>query len=431
MQNIAITLFESMVIRNYLFSDNCELLSKLASQNKVILISNYKNLKFIEECIETIDKKNISLFVYKSQNIAFLPKICLSILKWTNSSDTILRDIKIEKKNRVLKFIANRVFSRFPLKDSILRLLILKLFRQNKFHHNISSHHEKTSLPKFDVVFITSLSNQSDDLQVALFARRNRIKIIGTMRSWDNLSSHGGLALIPDVFYSHSMFMSQMLSQFHRLNKNITVTLTAPNYRQNFLLGDRSNPKSILEPNTKIGYGCMGEHINPGEKEFLIKLNEIGKLFSSYEFVVIQHPSFPHEMDFQLNSNFSVVQFDYTRVKLDSYYQSLAQLDVLIAGGSSILLDAVFVGIPIAYLNFEIIKQDYWKSALRYYDTLNHTKKFIELVSPRTLNNEEDLINLLSEKKFSSLIINKTKVDFFTGDSFIDLNARLIEIILN
>jgi hypothetical protein len=156
MQNIAITLFESMVIRNYLFSDNCELLSKLASQNKVILISNYKNLKFIEECIETIDKKNISLFVYKSQNIAFLPKICLSILKWTNSSDTILRDIKIEKKNRVLKFIANRVFSRFPLKDSILRLLILKLFRQNKFHLNISSHYEKISLPKFDVVFITS-----------------------------------------------------------------------------------------------------------------------------------------------------------------------------------------------------------------------------------------------------------------------------------
>jgi hypothetical protein len=104
---------------------------------------------------------------------------------------------------------------------------------------------------------------------------------------------------------------------------------------------------------------------------------------------------------------------------------------VLIAGGSSILLDAVFVGTPIAYLNFEISKQDFWRSALRYYDTLNHTKKFIELGDPITLNNEEDLIKLLSGKEFDRLIMDRPKVEFFTGDSSINLNAELIELILN
>lgn len=420
-----------MVIRNYLFSDNCELLSKLASQNKVILISNYKNLKFVEECIERIDKKNISLFVYNSQNFDFLSKICLSILKWTNNSDTILRAIKIEKKNKVLKILANRIFHKFFLKDSILRLLILKLFLEKKFRKNLFSQYEKKLLPKLDVVFVTSLSNHSEDLQVALFARKNRIKIIGTMRSWDNLSSHGGLALIPDIFYSHSLFMLLMLSQFHRLDKSTISTITAPNYRQKFLPGKRGGPQGVSEPIIKIGYGCMGELINPGEKEFLITLNKISKSFPFYEFVIIQHPSYPHEIDLELNSNFCIVQFDYTRVTLEAYYQSLSKLDVLIAGGSSILLDAVFVSIPIAYLNFEIVKQDFWKSALRYYDTLNHTKKFIELGRPLTLKNEEDLINLLSEKEFNRFVMDKTKVDFFTGDSSINLNAELIDIILN
>jgi hypothetical protein len=252
MKNIAITLFESMVIRNYLFSDNCELLSKLASQNKVILITNYKNLKFIEECTKKIDKKNISLFVYNSQNFSFLSKICLSLLKWTNSSDTILRDIKIERKNKVLKLMVHKIFNKFFLKDNILRLLILKLFREKKFQKKITPHHEKNYLAKLDIIFITSLSNQSEDLQFALFARKNRIKIIGTMRSWDNLSSHGGLALIPDIFYSHSMFMLLMLNQFHRLNRGTISTITAPNYRQIFLPDSKNGPQRAPEPIIKI-----------------------------------------------------------------------------------------------------------------------------------------------------------------------------------
>jgi len=274
-------------------------------------------------------------------------------------------------------------------------------------------------------VFITSLTNRYD-LQIALFAKVMHFHILGTVRSWDNLTSHGNLLVLPDIFYSHSQFMTDTLIKFHNFDPGKIVTITAPNYRETYRplkIRNRSHPP------VKIGFGCMGSVVNPDDKNFMIDFNNIAKQYSDKEFYIIQHPIFPHNIDFDLSSNLKVFRFDYEKFNLTQYYKELSQLDLLVAGGSSILLDAEFMKIPIGYIAFEIIPQNYWVSALRYEDYVYHFHKFIKLTGVRTIRSRNDLINIINDGDSNQDFLNSSLSSYFLGNIEIDLSDKLFYLL--
>jgi hypothetical protein len=220
--------------------------------------------------------------------------------------------------------------------------------------------------------------------------------------------------------------MTNTLKEFHNFDHRKIVTLTAPNYREIFRpLGVNDTEKAPI----KIGYGCMGSSINPDDKNFMIYFNQIAGQNLDKEFFIIQHPIFPHEIDFELSSNLTVFQFDYQEFNLASYYAQLSHLDLLVGGGSSILLDAVFLKIPIGFIAFEIIEQKYWISALRYEDYVYHFQKFIELTGVKVIRSKNELIDFFNTCSPAQDVIDINRSNYFFGNMQIDLNDKLLNLL--
>jgi hypothetical protein len=427
LNTIIITLFEKQIIRNYT-SDDLKLISKLASTNKIFIFTSSQNFELLSNLVDGSHLTNIEIITLNLKKASFYLRAIFALLKWSHDSTTIVREIRL--KNSPFQFMFLKIFINYFLKNfnafnSLLRFLVLKNFNHEKFLVDLNTELHDSDLVNCKTVFITSLTNRFD-LQIALFAKVMHFKILGTVRSWDNLTSHGNLLVEPDIFYSHSQFMTDTLIEFHNFDPGKIVTITAPNYRETYRplkLGNKSNPP------IKIGYGCMGSKINPDDKNFMIDFNNIAKQYSDKEFYIIQHPIFPHSIDFDLSSNLKVLQFDYEKINLTQYYNELSKLDLLVAGGSSILLDAAFIEIPIGYIAFEVVPQNYWVSALRYMDYVYHFHKFIELTGVRTIRSKNDLINIINHGDSNQDILNSSLSSHFLGNIEIDLSDKLFSLL--
>jgi hypothetical protein len=431
LKTIVLTLFEEQIIRNYT-SDSLDLIFNLSTKNRLFIFTNKQNYALISNLLKNTDRNNIKIYVLKLKRINFYEKFLLSMTKWSHPTTTILREIKLtdtqSRSKLFLRYIKLGInfFSKYTYgMNSIISYLLHKTFDRRKFLAHLSPKLESSDLKNFQSAFITSLTNIYD-IQVAHFVRSTGVKVIGTVRSWDNLTSHGNLIFKPNFFYSHSQFMTETLTQFHHYDRKKIITLSSPNYRKSFSPIKMTN---ISYPLRKIGYGCMGSPSNPDDLNMIIEFNKIAGKYRDKEFFVIQHPIFPHRINFELSPNLKILQYDYRKFELTQYYSELSKLDILVAGGSSILLDALFLQIPIAFIGFEVIKQDYWKSALRYEDYVYHFQKFIELTGVRKIRSKDELISLFDEKLLKRQVFTDESVKYFTGDTELDLNFNLTRLL--
>ena len=274
--------------------------------------------------------------------------------------------------------------------------------------------------PAIDLLFCTSLTNTESDLQVSIFYRKDSIPIIATVRRWDNLVTKGVLKFAPDVFLSHSEFMSNTARKNHGLTPGTIQTIVTPSYQKKFL--PKFDKKIVNE--THIVYGCTGPFINPDEMHFITWLclisNECDNLIT-----IVQHPKFLHNLQNINLGNVKVKTFDYLDSTLADYYSFLATQNFVIASGTTLLLDAIFTGVPVIGLEFEINAQNFWSSHLRSYDYLPHTKILFERSALKRVNNKNDLKDCILGLKPPSYI-NSSKIDFITGDINCDFNAQLM-----
>jgi hypothetical protein len=220
--------------------------------------------------------------------------------------------------------------------------------------------------------------------------------------------------------------MTDVLIEFHKFDPERIVTLSAPNYREIF---HPRNSNKQLKTSIKVGFGCMGNLVNPDDKNFMIYFNSEAKLHPDKEFFIFQHPVFPHKIDFDLSSNLKVLQFDYDKFSLVKYYDELSQLDLLVAGGSSILLDAAFLKIQIAFIAFEIIPQNFWVSALRYQDYVYHFHKFIEITGVKAIRSRKEFVDVVNEVNLGQGIGDSDLSNYFTGDIKINLSHELFRLL--
>lgn len=431
MNAVVITLFEKQIIRNYT-SDDWDLFKRLSSDRFLILVTSKSNFRYLSELVSEAGLRNIFVIEFNPIRYSFIFRIITSFSKWSIKCDTTLREIyrlsanskKLDFRSFYREFLYNYDVPVLPLINYLKKIyLVGKIFKT--YCQDLESKFNYINAPKIDAYFITSLTN-SLDIQIGFYALKSQVKTIGTVRSWDNLSSHGRLIFCPTIFYSHSDFMTDTLLRFHNPVKSEIKTLCPPNYRFNFLSSrdQMVDRKRIL----KVGYGCMGQATNPDELNFLSKFNELAETFPEVSFSIIQHPAFPHDIKFVLASNVKIVQFDYDASVLPDFYSNLCSFDLILLGGTSLLLDCAFVGTPTVFIGFEIVDQYFWSSALRYIDKIYHSRLYIKLSGITILRDLVSLSNYVNSLKSKSEFLKFDK-SYFLGKAGINTNLELIKLI--
>ena len=409
-KTLGFTLFEDQLVRSYLLSDNFRLLLVLVESFEVTLFTTSKigselKLKMPKNLLSVVKIQCVTQY-----NETILQKIVGFGLRQAEPGPTPrLKSQMARVKGEIsifglaIRILANKIFPN-RLVVNVLRKMYLILHKSNT-RYTLSNNFDD-----IDLLFVTSLTNFSADVPIALSIKSEGKPVIGTVRSWDNLVTHGSLRVAPDIFIAHSNFMADSAKYSQFLDVAKMKIMTTPSYRLEFLPKDKISKELVI-------YGCMGPFANPDEQNAIQWLTENWtKNFPSTKLLILEHPAFPVKFTpSTLPKNISMAKMRYSDSSLTQYYGLLASAKLVIAGGTTVLLDAAFVKTPIAAIAFDFKLQNRSLSALRYFDKRPHTKRFFENCKVPLLQSPLDLINFV----LKSLMINKFNAKLEETNEFI------------
>jgi hypothetical protein len=422
-----ITLFEAQLVRSYLMAYKSSFLIDLNEEFRIVIITSPELDSVVKEGINNAGLYGlVSVINFNSYRGSFFTNLMSFFLYWSNKSPAIkLRIHRLWYQDKIfLKTLARILVNRIPTRNKIViklfRFLHYKSFQYELLRNNFNS---SFFIESTDLLFATSSTNNWEDIPVAIYFKMHEARIVGTVRSWDNLTNHGYLKLIPNVFLAHSEIMLGYSREFQNIaSANIDLAVT-PVYQELFRLPKSSSHLEIV----KIAYMCMGKSTNPDDENLVRWLvSEWKSLPNRFHLTILQHPRFMLNLDSIIpDENISVNVFRYENSNLTDYYEFISQQNLVLCGGTTAALDAAFIGIPVAAIGFEIIKQSYSTSALRYFDTKPHTKDFFETCNVLIISNKDDLMKILVQNREISSM-NEDLVSKFTGKSDVNFNSVLI-----
>jgi hypothetical protein len=136
-----------------------------------------------------------------------------------------------------------------------------------------------------------------------------------------------------------------------------------------------------------------------------------------------------NDLQIDLPHNIKLIVFNYEETTLDEYYNHLSHMDLVFGGGTTGLLDASFLGIPVLAIKFEVIDQNFWQSSLRHFDYFSWTSDFFIEAKVPIANSEFELKNfILNYTNISH--IDKVAVIKFTGNPNLDISEVLLSKII-
>ncbi|MDA0345541.1 MAG: hypothetical protein O3C54_06230 [Proteobacteria bacterium] len=423
--NLFFTLFEAQLVRSYLESDKGEFFKNIASRYNLIVITNLDLSDYISQRLRLFnvhaDVIPVDLTCFKESMLA---KIAGFYLRWNDKSLTTRK--KLHSSSWKSKHLIIKQTLRLILHYVIpLFLPVIGFFRKTYYYSiDVQGLLPAIRLPKdnnVSIVFLSSLTNYWEDVVCGAYFRSFGCKVVASTRSWDNLLSHGQLRFLPDIFLSHSKFMTDTAINHQGLREKTVLQWVTPTYRTQFIpakFNKRMDTSHII-------YASMGLASNPDDLNFIQRLIELNQRFSfDIDLSLLLHPKFNSHVDnIKLPGNFSRKTFQYDETSLSEYYDFLGSADLLICSGTTAGLDSCFLGKKVAIVGYEIIPQNRWTSGLRCLDLMPHTSQFYKRAGLPIINNEKELVALLTGTK--EVGDYKTNViQDFTGDP----NTNFFEI---
>jgi len=424
--SLVISVLNIQVCRNLFLNDKFELLLKLEKYFRITILVNKKVLKMFEA------KAPENMFIFDKITFLTLPNLN-PLPRQIRILNSIAFYLTFQKHNFIWMALHKKFFQ-MPFLTCLMIVsklsFIKKYFRKIYFYAVLNSKQINLvygNLPACDVYMSTSVTDMSThEKLLGIIYSKMGARTFATTRSWDNITTYGLLCWEPEKFLSHSDYMTLNLLKLQKFKQKNIVQAVAPNYQHKFIKEIHNNQHG--GPIT-IGYASLGKKNNPDDFQMLKWFaNDMANDFPEINFIIFLHPGKPKKVDFQIPDNVSIETYYFESTTLDLYYSKLRSLDILFCGGTSVMLDAAFCGIQTYLINFEIIKQSYLLSALRYHDTWPHTRDFIRLSKIDKVNSKEDVRFICNEALRGNVGEVKLKdVKKFTGDSILDFN----EIILN
>ena len=422
---VLITLTEDPLLRSWLYADNGDLISKIARIKPVyILVSEKEEQKvnqFLTENKLELSRIRIVPHGIKVEN--HYQRIIGFILRWSQKSDgsTRLRNLSYEKK----LFNSLGLLLRRILAETVGSSKVLMKFYRWLYALYIDSDYVKLLADlNCQVLLCTSLTDIYPDVELLKAAKKLGVQSLGTPRSWDNLVSHGALRALPEKFLSHSQYMSECATKFQFIDRKSIIETGTSTYRHKFLPKHKSK-RSLNR--VALAIGCVGPNSNPSESAFICAfIPKIHEKFSNVDVTIIQHPRFPHEEKFDFE-NTREIRFEFTESdSLEKYYTTLKGFDLLLTSGSTIGLDATFVGTPVECFFIDLVDVGYWASSARYLTHRTHYRDFINTLAIKTHLSIESILASIDSISMGNPKVSPS-ANYFTGDSQNDFTDQILK----
>ena len=307
---------------------------------------------------------------------------------------------------------------------------------------------------KPDIVFST---NVIENMDIALLreARRLGIAIAGMAKSWDNLTNHGVIRVLPPVLIVHNPFLKMCAMRYHFIPENRIQIVGIPHYdwyvdseilkspREEFLRNVGLDPAKKF-----ILIAGIGDFLAPHEWEIAKIINdaiEKGKIGEPVHPVISNSPQADAHVYSMSNGNFNEaithrtsngvnvlfrphpnfmanrekitamknIKFDdgvahYTGAEKGSWEMGKAEIahlvnslryaDVVINIASSMTIDAVAFDRPVICVAFDgESKEPYWNSVARFYTDFTHYKLLTETGGFKLAHSSAELIQYIND----------------------------------
>lgn len=342
-------------------------------------------------------------------------------------------DLKIGKREGFLKYLSlaslntntlnikrktemrgSGTFSKFFLSNYFAHLLI-RLFEYLTYRRNLFG--ELFIKYKPNNVFVTDIQNEID-ISLLNEAKKNKIKTIGMVRSWDNLTSKGLIRVVPNQLIVWNEIIKFEAVKFHNINISNISIIGIPHYDE-YKKYDYSNKQIYFkkiggDPNKKmvlvIPIGDRYLRDNTVDRDIVDILDK--NLPENYQILVRMPPGdYVRELENKPNQ-FSRIKVIYDRSFMDTdniktteitkdddihLAQTIFWSDLVISGPSTFVIDAAYLDKPIILFGFDGYKiRNYFDSIRRYYDYDN----FIPIIKSggaKFATSKNDFVYLIGE----------------------------------
>jgi CDP-glycerol glycerophosphotransferase (TagB/SpsB family) len=405
MKTIFITSFNPFISRNILETDVLKELRKKKDLRIVIFVPDYKKdffcRKFVSEniIIETIKTLSID-----RQDIIFRFLTGFII----NTKRLRIRHLELLDKNKkIVNFILSKfliIFGYLPFVKKIIQRIDFKTISKTKFESFFNNY-------KPDLVFSTDIFH-NDDVHFLAEAKRRKIKTIGMVRSWDNITNKGLFRIKPDKLIVHNNAVKLEAIRYENILDNDIFVSGIPQfdyYFKDFIPSNRNDffKRIGLDENKKtILVAPHGKRFHNTDWQLLDILKK--ELPKEVQFIVRFPPNDTIDLkNFESDSRFFIektgvefpgknfkdneVEFSDTKSLTDDLYHS----DLVINYGSTISIDAVVFDKPVIIVAFDgYEKLPYIRSVIRFLD-YNHVISILKTGFCKIAKRKEDLIKYI------------------------------------
>ena len=403
-KKILLLLPTGMTIRNFLSTDIVKEILE-SSNHKVICclkdVNKYKNYVKHEriEYVEFIDKKRFSInwiirFILRQRFYSINPNPTIKILE----RGPLFLDSK-----HYISSLLKYPFPRSKIIFNLMQLLEKIFFITDK---NILKQIQSINP---DLIFSTHLvaNEEHDYLRIA---SKLNIQTVGMVKSFDNLTSKGFIAVKPNfIFLWSQMLKDELLELYDYDETRIKITgvpqfdlykespsITKKEFLEIYNLSE--NRKTILyatnhrdiSPDDPENVALLAANLDKLNSQLIVRLHQMDNLNRyetlNFENVVFQVPGIKEGEGTQER----VADNSFIKELRDVLYFS----DVTINTCSTMTLDAISAGKPVINICYDLEEKPYYQSVKRFYDFV-HYVPILNTKCTSLAHSPQELINLL------------------------------------
>jgi hypothetical protein len=373
---IFITSFHPLISRNILRTGLLERFSK--DNHIIILVPDFKKEYFLKEFgsasvrIEGVDMRlTWADLIFRK----------LALVLANTKAVYIRRRAQYFQDKGFLRFLfytlASKVIGGSQVFLMMVRFTDMKFFKSRRFENIFDKYSP-------DLVFSTDLQNELD-VRLLKEAKVRRVRNVGMIRSWDNLTSKGIIRIVPDQIVVQNKIVLEEAVRYDFIRRENISVVGIPHYdkyfadkflmRADFIVrfGPDLSKKTILFAPIGDRY-IRSNNLDKKVLEILSGLNVN---------ILVRLPPTDTVNFKDFKSKGARVVFQETGVKTggggkklneinkeddETLALSLRFCDLVVTGQSTIAVDAAVFDKPVIAVNFDSEPRVYWDSVRRYYD---------------------------------------------------------------
>ncbi len=363
-----------------------------------------KNFGATNVIIEGVNFKDVAVKGIKLETAttSWLERFFFSLA--LNASDTNSRRvIRIEERHNKSRYFRTAVHW------ILAKLSNLRIFRRSiRFLDQVlvPKNHFSEYFEKYrpDVVFATDIYHEHD-VQTMREARARKIRVIGMVRAWDNITSHGLNRIVPDRLIVQTPKIKEEAIRYADVPADNIFVSGIPHYDR-YVTQQRTSKEELfkslnLDSRKKTVFFAPPSDIytknNPVAVQVIEALSKIENLQLIVRLYMVGEVNLggiraiPGKIAIDAPpKHINFVEADLAPKEDAHLADLLYHSDVVIAFASTLGIDAVAFGKPVVFVGFDASPRPYWKSLRQYYD-FDHQRYLLETGGVRLAHSLEEL----------------------------------------